>query len=192
MDIDNPIPEEDDETFLASLNALLAEDPQPTEEPQPEQAQPPQEPKPKDKPKKQKAKHAKKRFKKPSKKLLTGLAIGLGAALVLALAVPAVLRALDPYGGKIAPGVSVGTVELGGLSKGAAKKALADAYGTGGADTPLVVSFPELQSILDGTGENAATSLTLSPKDTGVHLDAAKAAKAAYALVRDGSDASTP
>lgn len=191
MDIDNPIPEEDDETFLASLNALLAEDPQPTEEPQPEQMQPPQEPKSKEKPKKQQAKHAKKRCQKPSKKLLTGLAIGLGAALVLALAVPAVLRALDPYGGKIAPGVSVGTVELGGLSKGAAKKALADAYGTGGADTPLVVSFPELQSILDGTGENAATSLTLSPKDTGVHLDAAKAAKAAYALVRDGSDAST-
>ena len=180
MDIDNLIPEEDDETFLASLNELLAEEPP--------EAQPSEEPLPTEKPKRKPALHAKKASKKPPKKLLAGLSIGLGAALVLALAVPAVLRALDPYGGKIAPGVSVGAVDLSGLSKGAAKKALTEAYGTGGGDTPLVVSFPELASILDSTGETVSASLTLSPKGTGVHLDAAKAAKDAYKLVRDGDD----
>lgn len=180
MDTKNPLLEEDDDAFLASLDELLGEKPKP-EEP-PKDGQPPL-PKESKKNNRQKANHAK--APKPSKKMLTVLALCLGAAAVLAVAVPAFLRAADPYGGKIAPGVRVGAVDLSDLSKGEAKKALTAFYGSRYSQEPLVVSFPELSSILSGVGEQEYDSITLSPKDTGAHLDAGAAVHAAYALGRE-------
>ena len=76
MDTKNPLLEEDDDAFLASLNQLLGEEPEPDEEPQADQP-----------PFRQTA-SKKKTFKKIhhpkpsrlSKKALTVLAAGLGAA----------------------------------------------------------------------------------------------------------------
>ena len=180
MDTNNPLLEEDDDAFLASLDELLGEKPKP-EEP-PEDGQPPL-PNESKKNKRLKASHAK--APKPSKKMLTVLALCLVAAAVLAIALPAFLRAADPYGGKIAPGVRVGAVDLSDLSKGEAKKVLTAFYGSRYAQDSLVVSFPELSSILSGVGEQEYDSLTLSPKDTGAHLDAGAAVHAAYALGRE-------
>ena len=179
MDTKNPLLEEDDDAFLASLNQLLGEEPEPEEAPKSEPSPIPNE----EKSKRKKANHAK--SLKPSKKMLTVLALGLGAAVLLAIAIPAILRAADPYGGKIAPGVHVGAVDLSDLSKGAAKKALRDFYGSRYSQESLVVSFPELASILSGTGEQETDSMTLSPKDTGAHLDVGGAVHAAYALGRE-------
>lgn len=179
MDTKNPLLEEDDDAFLASLNQLLGEEPEPEEAPKSEPSPIPNE----EKSKRKKANHAK--SLKPSKKMLTVLALGLGAAVLLATAIPAILRAADPYGGKIAPGVHVGAVDLSDLSKGAAKKALRDFYGSRYSQESLVVSFPELASILSGTGEQETDSMTLSPKDTGAHLDVGGAVHAAYALGRE-------
>lgn len=179
MDTKNPLLEEDDDAFLASLNQLLGEEPEPEEAPKSEPSPIPNE----DKSKRKQANHAK--SLKPSKKMLTVLALGLGAAVLLAIAIPAILRAADPYGGKIAPGVHVGAVDLSDLSKGAAKKALRDFYGSRYSQESLVVSFPELASILSGTGEQETDSMTLSPKDTGAHLDVGGAVQAAYALGRE-------
>ena len=179
MDTKNPLLEEDDDAFLASLNQLLGEEPEPEEAPKNEPSPIPNE----EKSKRKKANHAK--SLKPSKKMLTVLALGLGAAVLLAIAIPAILRAADPYGGKIAPGVHVGAVDLSDLSKAAAKKALRDFYGSRYSQESLVVSFPELSSILSGTGEQETDSITLSPKDTGAHLDVGGAVHAAYALGRE-------
>lgn len=179
MDTKNSLLEEDDDAFLASLNQLLGEEPEPEEAPKSEPSPIPNE----DKSKRKKANHAK--SLKPSKKMLTVLALGLGVAVLLAIAIPAILRAADPYGGKIAPGVHVGAVDLSDLSKGAAKKALRDFYGSRYSQESLVVSFPELASILSGTGEQETDSMTLSPKDTGAHLDVGGAVHAAYALGRE-------
>ena len=176
MDTENPMVEQDDDAFLESLHALLAEEP----------ASPPPQPKASKKPK-----HARKRSKKP----LIGLAIAAGVLAIAAVAIPAVLRSLDPYGGKMAPGVHVGAVDVSGLSKSEAKKALTDYYGTVFSDTPMIVRFPEVASVLDGTGESAPdTTLTLTTAETGAKLDAAAAVKAAYALGRDdtGSDRNLP
>ena len=181
MDTKNPLLEEDDDAFLASLNQLLGEEPEPEEEPQADQ--PPFRQTPPKKKTFKKIHHPKP--PRLSKKALTVLAAGLGAAALLAIAIPAIFRATDPYGGKIAPGVHVGAVDLSDLSKGAAKKALRDFYGSRYSQESLVVSFPELASILSGTGEQEIDSMTLSPKDTGTHLDVGGAVHAAYALGRE-------
>ena len=179
MDTKNPLLEEDDDAFLASLDQLLGEEPKPEEPPKDEQPPLPNESK---KNKCLKASHAK--APRPSKKMLTVLALCLGAA-VLAIAIPAFLRAADPYGGKIASGVHVGAVDLSDLSKGEAKKALTAFYGSRYSRDSLVVSFPELSSILSGVGEQEYDSITLSPKETGAHLDVGRAVHAAYALGRE-------
>lgn len=167
--------EEDDEAFLASLNALLGDDsaeraeepPAPPEPPRQQEKQPPQRAS---------------RHKLP-KKAAAIAGILAGAAVVCALAVPAILRAMDPYGGKIAPGVTVGTVDLGGLSRSEAKKALTDYYRN--SEDPMVVSFPGVSSILDGTGEgDSLLTLTLSSNETGARLDAGEAIQEAYAVGR--------
>ncbi len=181
MDTKNPLLEEDDDAFLASLNQLLGEEPEPEEEPQADQ--PPFRQTPPKKKTFKKIHHPKP--PRLSKKALTVLAAGLGAAALLAISIPAIFRATDPYGGKIAPGVHVGAVDLSDLSKGAAKKALRDFYGSRYSQESLVVSFPELASILSGTGEQEIDSMTLSPKDTGTHLDVGGAVHAAYALGRE-------
>ena len=167
--------EEDDEAFLASLNALLGDDSaERTEEP-------PAPPGPPRQQEKQPPRRANKH--KLPKKAAAIAGILAGAAVVCALAVPAILRAMDPYGGKIAPGVTVGTVDLGGLSRSEAKKALTDYYRN--SEDPMVVSFPGISSILDGTGEgDSLLTLTLSSSETGARLDAGEAVQEAYAVGR--------
>ena len=122
MEKNNNILEEDDDAFLESINALLGDEPMEQEDaafspPDPLKRQ--QAPLPT---------RAKKRAFKLSKHAAAIAGVLTGIAAVCALAVPAILRAMDPYGGKIAPGVTVGTVDLSGLSRSEAKKALTDYY----------------------------------------------------------------
>lgn len=177
MEKNNNILEEDDDAFLESINALLGDAPMEQED---AAFSPP------DPPKWQQAPlptRAKKRAFKLSKHAAAIAGILAGIAAVCALAVPAILRAVDPYGGKIAPGVTVGTVDLSGLSRSEAKKALTDCYSN--SEDSMVVSFPGVSSILDGTGEgDSFLTLTLSSDETGARLDAGEAAREAYAVGR--------
>lgn len=177
MEKNNNILEEDDDAFLESINALLGDAPVEQENaaffpPDPLKRQ--QAPLPK---------RAKKRAFKLSKHAAAIAGILAGIAAVCALAVPAIVRAVDPYGGKIAPGVTVGTVDLSGLSRSEAKKALTDYYSN--SEDSMVVSFPGVSSILDGTGEgDSFLTLTLSSDETGAKLDAGEAVREAYAVGR--------
>ena len=176
MEKESHVFEEDDEAFLASLNALLGDA-------SAEQEAPPASPEPSRQQKKQSPGRTKKGPHKSSKKAAAIVGILAGAAVVCALAVPAILRAMDPYGGKIAPGVTVGTVDLSGLRKSEAKKALTDYYCN--SENPVVVSFPGVSSILNGTGEgDSFLTLTLSSNETGVRLDAGEAVQEAYTVGR--------
>lgn len=177
MEKNNSILEEDDDAFLESINALLGDEPMEQEDaafspPDPLKRQ--QTPLPT---------RAKKRAFKLSKHAAAIAGVLAGIAAVCALAVPAILRAMDPYGGKIAPGVTVGTVDLSGLSRSEAKKALTDYYSN--SEDSMVVSFPGVSSILDGTGEgDSFLTLTLSSNETGAKLDAGEAVREAYAVGR--------
>lgn len=177
MEKNNSILEEDDDAFLESINALLGDEPMEQEDaafspPDPLKRQ--QTPLPT---------RAKKRAFKLSKHAAAIAGVLAGIAAVCALAVPAILRAMDPYGGKIAPGVTVGTVDLSGLSRTEAKKALTDYYSN--SEDSMVVSFPGVSSILDGTGEgDSFLTLTLSSNETGAKLDAGEAVREAYAVGR--------
>ena len=177
MEKNNNILEEDDDAFLESINALLGDAPMEQEDaafspPDPLKRQ--QAPLPK---------RAKKRAFKLSKHAAAIAGILAGIAAVCTLAVPAILRAMDPYGGKIAPGVTVGTVDLSGLSRSEAKKALTDCYSN--SEDSMVVSFSGVSSILDGTGEgDSFLTLTLSSDETGAKLDAGEAVREAYAVGR--------
>ena len=177
MEKNNNILEEDDDAFLESINALLGDAPMEQED---AAFSPP------DPPKWQQAPlptRAKKRAFKLSKHAAAIAGILAGIAAVCALAVPAILRAVDPYGGKIAPGVTVGTGDLSGLSRSEAKKALTDYYSN--SEDSMVVSFPGVSSILDGTGEgDSFLTLTLSSDETGAKLDAGEAVREAYAVGR--------
>lgn len=116
----------------------------------------------------------------PPKKRKSGLPVaaviaGVAALLLLALVlVPMIRNAMDPYGGKICPGVTVGGVELGGLSRRQAEKALEAA--TGYDKNDMVLSLP-------------GTTLRLTPKDTGVKLDTKGAIAAAYGYGREAGTA---
>lgn len=177
MEKNNNILEEDDDAFLESINALLGDAPVEQED---AAFSPP------DPPKRQQAPlptRAKKGPFKLSKHAAAIAGVLAGIAAVCALAVPAILRAMDPYGGKIAPGVTVGTVDLSGLSRSEAKKALTDCYSN--SEDSMVVSFPGVSSILDGTGEgDSFLTLTLSSDETGAKLDAGEAVREAYAVGR--------
>lgn len=177
MEKNNNILEEDDDAFLESINALLGDEPVEQED---AAFSPP------DPPKRQQTPlptRPKKRAFKLSKHAAAIAGILAGIAAVCALAVPAILRAMDPYGGKIAPGVTVGTVDLSGLSRSEAKKALTDCYSN--SEDSMVVSFPGVSSILDGTGEgDSFLTLTLSSDETGARLDAGEAVREAYAVGR--------
>lgn len=177
MEKNNNILEEDDDAFLESINALLGDAPMEQEDaafspPDPLKRQ--QTPLPT---------RPKKRGFKLSKHAAAIASVLAGIAAVCALAVPAILRAVDPYDGKIAPGVTVGTVDLSGLSRSEAKKALTDCYSN--SEDSMVVSFPGVSSILDGTVEgDSFLTLTLSSDETGAKLDAGEAVREAYAVGR--------
>lgn len=175
--------EEDDEAFLRSLNALL-------EEPELQETQAPQNaPMPK------KPQDGKKKMPPKTggfwKKLGIGTAIAAAVALACALGIPAVTRIMDPYNGQIVSDVSVGGVEIGGLTKGEAKKALQAAFGEQFSQKTMEIRFSEAGTVLEKLNiRYPANSLLISPEESHAKLDAAAAVKAAYALGRTDLDGS--
>ena len=175
--------EEDDEAFLRSLNALL-------EEPEPQETQAPQ-----DAPMPKKPQVGKKKMPPKTggfwKKLGIGTAIAAAVALACALGIPAVTRIMDPYNGLIVSDVSVGGVEIGGLTKGEAKKALQAAFGEQFSQRTMEINFSEAGTVLEKLNiRYPANSLLISPEESHAKLDAAAAVKAAYALGRTDLDGS--
>lgn len=175
--------EEDDEAFLRSLNALL-------EEPEPQETQAPQ-----DAPMPKKPQVGKKKMPPKTggfwKKLGIGTAIAAAVALACALGIPAVTRIMDPYNGQIVSDVSVGGVEIGGLTKGEAKKALQAAFGEQFSQRTMEINFSEAGTVLEKLNiRYPANSLLISPEESHAKLDAAAAVKAAYALGRTDLDGS--
>ena len=175
--------EEDDEAFLRSLNALL-------EEPEPQETQAPQ-----DAPMPKKPQVGKKKMPPKTggfwKKLGIGTAIAAAVALACALGIPAVTRIMDPYNGQIVSDVSVGGVEIGGLTKGEAKKALQAAFGEQFSQKTMEIRFSEAGTVLEKLNiRYPANSLLISPEESHAKLDAAAAVKAAYALGRTNLDGS--
>lgn len=175
--------EEDDEAFLRSLNALL-------EEPEPQETQAPQ-----DAPMPKKPQDGKKKMPPKTggfwKKLGIGTAIAAAVALACALGIPAVTRIMDPYNGQIVSDVSVGGVEIGGLTKGEAKKALQAAFGEQFSQKTMEINFSEAGTVLEKLNiRYPANSLLISPEESHAKLDAAAAVKAAYALGRTDLDGS--
>ena len=162
----------DDDAFLASLEDLLREpagEPEPEEKAEEEPASEPSE-KPKEKP----GKHAK--APRPAPRWLGPLLGGAAALCVVILSVYGVLTLRDPYRRKILPGVSVGTVDLSGMSRYQAKKALDEAYRLPLSRQNLVVTFPEDPARIP--------ALEISSRESGAHVDTAGAVKAAYAVGR--------
>lgn len=175
--------EEDDEAFLRSLNALL-------EEPEPQETQPPQDA---PMPKKPQAGNKKMPPKTGGfwKKLGIGAAIAAAVALACILGIPAVTRIMDPYNGQIVSDVSVGGVEIGGLTKGEAKKALQAAFGEQFSQKTMEINFSEAGTVLEKLNiRYPVNSLLISPEESHARLDAAAAVKAAYALGRTDLDGS--
>ena len=175
--------EEDDEAFLRSLNALL-------EEPEPQETQAPR-----DAPMPKKPQVGKKKMPPKTggfwKKLGIGTAIAAAVALACALGIPAVTRIMDPYNGQIVSDVSVGGVEIGGLTKGEAKKALQAAFGEQFSQKTMEINFSEAGTVLEKLNiRYPANSLLISPEESHAKLDAAAAVKAAYALGRTDLDGS--
>lgn len=175
--------EVDDEAFLRSLNALL-------EEPEPQETQAPQ-----DAPMPKKPQVGKKKMPPKTggfwKKLGIGTAIAAAVALACALGIPAVTRIMDPYNGQIVSDVSVGGVEIGGLTKGEAKKALQTAFGEQFSQKTMEINFSEAGTVLEKLNiRYPANSLLISPEESHAKLDAAAAVKAAYALGRTDLDGS--
>ena len=175
--------EEDDEAFLRSLNALL-------EDPEPQETQAPQ-----DAPMPKKPQDGKKKMPPKAggfwKKLGIGTAIAAAVALACALGIPAVTRIMDPYNGQIVSDVSVGGVEIGGLTKGEAKKALQAAFGEQFSQKTMEIRFSEAGTVLEKLNiRYPANSLLISPEESHAKLDAAAAVKAAYALGRTDLDGS--
>ena len=175
--------EEDDEAFLRSLNALL-------EEPEPRETQAPQ-----DAPMPKKPQVGKKKMPPKTggfwKKLGIGTAIAAAVALACALGIPAVTRIMDPYNGQIVSDVSIGGVEIGGLTKGEAKKALQAAFGEQFSQKTMEIRFSEAGTVLEKLNiRYPANSLLISPEESHAKLDAAAAVKAAYALGRTDLDGS--
>lgn len=175
--------EEDDEAFLHSLNALL-------EEPEPRETQAPQ-----DAPMPKKPQVGKKKMPPKTggfwKKLGIGTAIAAAVALACALGIPAVTRIMDPYNGQIVSDVSVGGVEIGGLTKGEAKKALQAAFGERFSQKTMEINFSEAGTVLEKLNiRYPANSLLISPEESHAKLDTAAAVKAAYALGRTDLDGS--
>ena len=94
------------------------------------------------------------------------LAAVLLAALI-AVAVPTVRMAMDPYGGRILKGISAAGVSLDGMTRYEAARALENAM----EGKELTLTIP-------------GKSLTLSSRESGLELDVQGIVKAAYAIGR--------
>ena len=84
----------------------------------------------------------------------------------------------DTFGGKISEGVTLGGVDVGGMTRAEAKKALKAAT-EGFSQTPMVVELPE-------------DTITLSPEESRVRVDVSAAVRAAYRFGRKADAAQSP
>ena len=84
--------------------------------------------------------------------------------------------ASDPYEGRILNNVIIGNVNVGGMTRSEAEKALREATDDTYTKTDMVIELPN-------------TTIRLSPADTGAKLDVKSAVKAAYSYGRTGSEA---
>ena len=151
--------EMDDDAFLKSLDALLEEpaEPEPPKEPEPEQAVPERKPK--------------KGLPLP---VLLGAVAGVLVCIGLIIGIP---KALDHFGGPLAEDTTIGPIDLGGLTKAEAKKALKEQYLL--LQEELCITLPRKNA------QNADLSpypLELTKETVGLKLDTGKAVKDAYAL----------
>lgn len=114
---------------------------------------------------------APKKKNKPGKRVLSGIC---AAVLIPVLAVGgwfAVTAITDPYDCRIVENVSIGGVDVGGMTRGEAKKALTAALEETLLAKPLTVALPE-------------ETLSLSPAEIQPEVDVDDAVKAAYRLGR--------
>ena len=102
--------------------------------------------------------------------------IVLLAVLISTIAVFWLGAASDPYEGKILNNVIIGDVNVGGMTRSEAEKALRAATEDTFTQTDMVIQLPD-------------TTIRLSPADTGAKLDVKSAVKAAYSYGRTGSAA---
>ena len=84
--------------------------------------------------------------------------------------------ASDPYDGRILNNVIIGNVNVGGMTRAEAEKALKNATDDTFTKQDMVIQLPD-------------TTIRLSPTDTGAKLDVKAAVKAAYSFGRTGSAA---
>lgn len=117
------------------------------------------------------------------KKALPGKAVlalcAAAAAVVLGLGGWFGIRALaDNFGGRISEGVTLGGVDVGGMTRAEAKKALKAAT-EGFSQTPMLVELPE-------------DTLTLFPANTKVNVDISAAVRAAYRFGSKADAAQSP
>lgn len=102
------------------------------------------------------------------------LCIGILAAGLIAGIWWGITAALDPYDCRMAQGVTIGGLDVGGMTKREARSALKDALEKSLYTESLSVCLP---------GE----SLTLSPEETKVRVSVSRAVRAAYSFGRDDS-----
>lgn len=111
----------------------------------------------------------------PRKKLIVFCIFAVALFLAVAgLVISLAVSKSDPYGNKILKNVSVAGIDVGGMTKGEAVRAVKDAIGDSYAKTDMVVNLP---------GE----TLVLSPSDIGVSFDAKSAVAAAFSFGRTGT-----
>lgn len=78
-----------------------------------------------------------------------------------------IYRSLDPHDNRIIPGISIAGVDVGGMTKTQARKAITAAVGDSYTTSDMVVTLPDKE-------------LRFSPADTGAKLDVRGAVKDAY------------
>lgn len=109
-----------------------------------------------------------------SKSTMTKLCLALAILLAVAACFLAFHVFSDPYGCRIADGVTIAGLDVGGMTQGEARNALKQAAEDVLNGQSLVVNLPE-------------ASISLSPSDVHLQLDCRKAVKDAYAVGRGGA-----
>lgn len=122
------------------------------------------------------------KFQRKKKHSVKGLVIALcSAALVLGLIAAGLVllpTITDPHGNRILDGVTVAGVDVSGMKKSEAVKAVEEAIGTVFAENDMVLVLPD-------------KTFTFSPKETGVKLNAKAAVKQAFRYGREEDAADT-
>ena len=113
---------------------------------------------------------------KNRKPVLIGSCVALLAVLIGVIAIFLLGTASDPYEGRILNNVIIGNVNVGGMTRSEAEKAVRSATDDTYTKQDMVIQLPD-------------TTIRLSPADTGAKLDVKSAVKAAYSYGRTGSKA---